>query len=85
MSARGAESVLIGNPVNFDDGAIWGSVRVASLGHSSGVLGVELFDLTSFFQLDAIAGFEAIINFKKSLTFKSHTFKEDVKQFYFCL
>ena len=64
MSARGAESVLIGNPVNFDDGAIWGSVRVASLGHSSGVLGVELFDLTSFFQLDAIAGFEAIINLK---------------------
>jgi hypothetical protein len=69
VSAGRAESVLIGNPVNFDDGAIWSSVRVASLGHSSGVLGVELFDLASFFQLDAIAGFEAIINFLKIINF----------------
>jgi hypothetical protein len=59
VGTRGLESVLISNPGGGDDGAIWGSVRVTSTGNSSGVLGVDLFNLAALIDFDSVACFEA--------------------------
>ncbi len=59
MGTRGLESVLIGHPGCGDDGAIWSSVRVASAGNSSAVLGVDLLQFSAFLDCDSVLRLEA--------------------------
>ncbi len=59
VGTRGLESVLIGHPAGGDDGAIWSSVRVASLGRDSGRFRGDLLDLSALFHFDSVLGLEA--------------------------
>ena len=62
MVSSGLESVLIGDPVDSDDNAIWGCVRVTSLGNGSGVFSclADLFLRSTLLDFDTVFSFESV-------------------------